>query len=297
MKKIKTKTIGVLMGGWSGEREISLQTGNAVCEALGRNGYRVVPIDCGRDLPYVLKEKKIDIAFIALHGRFGEDGCVQGMLEWMGIPYTGSRVLASSLCMDKAVLNPLVSTSGVILPKEVLYQEGVAIPFSPPWVVKPSREGSTINISIVEDAKNLAKAIAKAKESDTKILIQEYIQGHEVTVSVLCGKALPVIEIVPKSGFYDFESKYTKGKTDYLVPAPISEAATKKLQQISEKLFRELDCSGAARVDFILRGEIPYFLEVNTIPGLTETSLVPKAAKAVGISFDELVKTMLEDAK
>ena len=311
--KWKGKKIGVLMGGWSKEREISLRSGKAVYEAICRRGYNAISIDCDKNLPAQLKNHSVDVAFVMLHGNFGEDGCVQGMLEWMGIPYTGSRVLASSLCMDKAVLNRLVRFFDITLPREVLYEEGVQIPFSLPWIVKPSREGSTINIRIVKKESELASAIQTARESDSKILVQEYIQGREMTVSVLNGKSLPVIEIAPKSGFYDFESKYTKGKTEYLVPAPIPQDAQKNMQTISETLFKELDCSGVVRVDFILGSATPFkgsathckgtqspqphFLEVNTIPGMTETSLVPKAAKAVGIEFDDLVEQMLEGAR
>lgn len=308
------------MGGFSREREISLKTGSAVLEALKRSGYNAAGIDCGADLMEVLGAENIDVAFIALHGPYGEDGCIQGVLEWLRIPYTGSGVLASALAMDKAVLNHLGRDLGLHIPKEIvfdcryetlpaflkrLHQEfGLAIrqPKSEnvgfPVIVKPSREGSSINASIVRELSNLETAMTQALQSDCKVLVQEFISGKEITVAVLNGKALPSIEIVPKSGFYNFQSKYTQGATDYLLPARVSKVCLEKLRDISENVFRAIDCKGVARVDFIVNpvAEEPYFLEINTIPGMTETSLVPKAAAHAGISFEALCETILEGA-
>lgn len=301
----KNKKVGVLMGGLSKEREVSLKSGKAIAQALQSKGYSVVEIDCGRYLADQLKKSGVDVAFIALHGPLGEDGCVQGLLEWMQIPYTGSGVLASALAMDKAVLNRVSRDLEFLVPKEVMldahiesvdnFVQHFAEPF--PVIVKPSREGSTINMAIVHQPKELRPAIEKALQSDHKILVEEYIKGKEVTIAVLNGKALPSIEIVPKSGFYDYQSKYTKGMTEYILPARLSPCCIEKLNQISTLVFQIIDCSGVIRVDFIVTpDERPVFLEVNTIPGFTETSLVPKAAREAGISFEDLCEQILEGA-
>lgn len=298
--------VGVLMGGLSKEREISLKTGLAVLEALKRKGHNALGVDCGRDLPSQLKKENIEAAFICLHGPLGEDGCVQGLLEWMQIPYTGSGVLASALGMDKAVLNALSRDLGFIVPKEEIFDrrhETVEnflkrLELAPPLMVKPSREGSTINTTVVRKSAELKAAMETALKSDCKVLVEAFIAGKEVTVGVLNGKALPSIEIAPKSGFYDYSSKYTKGMTEYILPARISPACESRLADISEHLFRAIDCSGVVRCDFIVNGknETPYFLEVNTIPGMTATSLVPKAAAHAGISFEDLCEAILKTA-
>lgn len=302
----KNKKVGVLMGGFSPEREISLKTGGAVEGALKGRGYDTVAIDCTPRLARQLREAGVEVAFVALHGPYGEDGCVQGLLEWLQIPYTGSGPLASALCMDKAVLNGLSRDLGVCLPAESVWDarhesEGAFLArlgLKPPVVVKPSREGSSINITLVRDRSELSQALKRALASDSKILVQEYVEGKEVTVSVLKGQSLPSVEIVPKKIFYDYDAKYTKGMSEYVVPARLSEPCLKELASVSEKLFRAIDCSGFIRVDFIVgrEREKPYFLEINTIPGMTETSLFPKAAKAAGIDFEELCEILLDDA-
>lgn len=308
MAKWKSKKIGVLMGGISKEREVSLRTGKAIFEALKKKGYNIVAIDVGQNLVDQLKNNPIDVAFIALHGTYGEDGCIQGLLEWLQIPYTGSGVLASALAFDKAVLNSLSRDLGILVPKELIFDarhdnldDFVSTiydsRFTIPAVVKPSREGSTINVSIINDASQLKTALSLALKSDSKVLIEEYIKGKEVTVAVLNGKALPTIEIAPKDGFYDYQHKYTKGMTDYILPARVSEKCQKNMAVVSEKVFVAIDCGGVARADFIVTAEEKsYFLEVNTIPGMTETSLVPKAAAHAGISFEDLCEQILESA-
>jgi len=242
--KWKNKKVGVLMGGISKEREISLRGGKAVYEALSRKGYDVVAIDCDWKAVDRLKTEKVEAAFIVLHGPYGEDGCIQGLLEWLRIPYTGSGVLASALAMDKAVLNSLGRDLGLTLPKETIFDarhenldEFLLKQVGFPVIVKPSREGSTINVTIVKKKDHLENAITQALKSDCKVLIEEFIQGKEVTVAVLNGKALPSIEIVPKSGFYDFQSKYTKGMTDYILPARVSKHCIEKINEISERIF------------------------------------------------------------
>lgn len=294
------------MGGLSKEREISLKTGNAVLEALKRKGCNAVAVDCGTDLPTQLKKEGIEVAFVCLHGPLGEDGCVQGLLEWMRIPYTGSGVLASALAMDKSVINRLSRDLGFTVPRENFFDQRHEtvedflshLNLPPPVVIKPSREGSSINTTIVRREADLKPAIQKALQSDCKILVEEFIEGKEVTVGVLNGKSLPTIEIAPKSGFYDYASKYTKGMTDYILPARLSEKCQRQLAAISESLFKAIDCSGVVRCDFIVSGknEVPHFLEINTIPGMTETSLVPKAAAHVALSFDDLCEEILDTA-
>lgn len=301
------KKVTVLLGGISKEREISLRTGGAIAKALKSRGYEVVEMDVGDGFRLAddIRREKPDVAVIALHGKFGEDGCVQGMLEMLRVPYTGGGVLASSVGMDKSLCNLVADKLGIPCPKGVDYNsesddlrafvESFDMPM--PVIVKPSREGSTINVTIVEDRKGLSSAIEKAKGSDNKILIEEYIKGKEITIGVLNGRALPTLEIAPKSGFYDYKSKYTKGMTEYIVPARISEGCASKLQRWSELVYRAIDCYGTARCDYIVtEDERPYFLEINTIPGMTELSLVPKAAAYEGSSFEDVCEALLDGA-
>ncbi|HXV20597.1 MAG TPA: D-alanine--D-alanine ligase [Desulfuromonadales bacterium] len=300
--ELKSKKIAVLMGGLSAEREISLRTGRAVLAALQEAGYTAAGIDAGRDLAARLEAEKAEVAFIALHGRFGEDGTVQGMLELLGIPYTGSGVMASAVAMDKVTTKKILLYHELPTPAFDVFQRGIAKEeflsrhrhF--PLVVKPAREGSTIGVSIVRNAQELRAGLESALAHDDLVLVEDFIQGLEVTVGVLEGEPLPVIQVVPKGGFYDFQAKYTAGQTEYLVPAPLEGALYERLQQVAVAAFRALGCAGAARVDFMVREREFYCLEVNTIPGMTETSLLPKAARQNGISFGELVQRILDGA-
>ncbi len=300
--ELKTKKIGVLLGGLSSEREISLRTGKAVLAALQGAGYNAVAIDAGRDLSQRLAAEGVEVAFIALHGRYGEDGTVQGLLELLGIPYTGSGVMASSVAMDKVTTKQLLLFHSIPTPAFRVLRRGedaagaVAKTDRFPVVVKPSREGSTIGVTIAADGSAMARGIEEALKLDDLVLIEEYIAGAEVTVGVLEGEALPVIQVVPKGGFYDFHAKYTAGQTEYLLPAPLEPKLYARLQQASVAAFRALGCAGAGRVDFMVRGDEFYCLEVNTIPGMTETSLLPKAAAQAGICFAELAERILEGA-
>ena len=299
LKKMK---IGVLYGGISAEREISLKTGAAVLRALKELGYAVVGVDAGLDLPAQLKEAAIELAFVALHGRFGEDGRVQGLLEMLQLPYTGSGVLSSSLSIDKVATKQMLLYHELPTPGfEVVKTKEQADRLLNnsrhfPLVVKPAREGSTIGISIVHSLEALRHGIDTAAALDGTVLVEEYIDGLELTVSVLNGEALPIIQIVPRSGFYDFHAKYTPGQTEYLLPAPIDAGVYTQMQQAAVAACEVLGCRGAARVDFMLREKEFYCLEVNTIPGMTETSLLPKAAKAAGLDFNQLVEKILLDA-
>lgn len=297
MAILKNKKIGVLMGGLSEEREISLKTGAAILKALGDKGYKAVGIDAGRDISSVLIKKKIDIAFIALHGRYGEDGCVQGLLEVMGIPYTGSGVKASALAMDKTAAKKVMLYHGVSTPASCIYEEGVRPKIKAPLVVKPACQGSAIGVSIVKKDSVLKAALNEAGKFDGPVLIEKYVKGRELTVSILDGRILPTIEIRPKKGFYDYTNKYTKGMTEFVVPAEISKSLDKKVAKESLKAYEALGCKGAARVDVILDDKgTPFVLEVNTIPGMTELSLFPRAAQAVGLDYPALVEEMLKGA-
>ncbi|EKD41624.1 MAG: hypothetical protein ACD_73C00614G0001 [uncultured bacterium] len=293
------------MGGVSKEREISLRTGTAISGAMERKGYKVLRLDV-KDENFIktLLTTKVDAAFLALHGRYGEDGTIQGLLEWFKIPYTGSSVKASAICFDKVATKVFLSHAGMVTPAYRVFNQGEDLKsfvanfdLHFPVIVKPNSEGSTIGISRVFEKGELEGALNEALQYDKVILVEQYIQGREVTVGVLEGQALPVIEVRPKGGFYDFASKYTKGATEYLVPAPLDVALTQKLQRLGEKAFQSLECQGAVRADFMINSNNePYFLEVNTIPGMTETSLLPKAAQALGISFEDLCETILKGA-
>lgn len=297
---LKKMRIGVLMGGMSSEREISIRSGMAVYNALIGKGYDAVKIDVDRNIAEVLKRKKIDIAFIALHGKYGEDGTMQGLLEIMGIPHTGSSVMASSMAFDKAIAKDIFRSHGIPTPNwEVATTHDSRLTTHDfPVVVKPSREGSTIGLTVVKQKRDLQKALKEAGKFDDKIIVEKFISGRELTVGILSGKVLPVIEVKPKNGLYDYKSKYTKGMTDYICPAPLLKTIETKIKKIALNAYNVLGCSGAARVDIILdKKNRPYVLEVNTIPGMTELSLLPKAARIAGIDFPELVERMLLDIK
>lgn len=294
----KDQPVAVLMGGLSTERKISMKSGKAVAGALRTRGWNVVEIDVGRDLPQKLLESDVQAAWIALHGRFGEDGCVQGLLEVMGIPYTGCDVRSSAVAMDKiATKRALSGASQVRMAKDAVVTEMGTAPFLPA-VVKPAVGGSTIGIAIAHTPDAYAVALKEALELDRSVLIEEFVQGDEITVAVLEGRAFPVVRIVPKSGFFDFEAKYTEGMTDYEVPAAIPEAAANAAQRAAVEAYSMLGCAGLCRADFIVPAEgEPVFLEINTIPGMTATSLSPMAVGAEGIGFEELTERILLAAR
>ncbi|MCM8796959.1 MAG: D-alanine--D-alanine ligase [Candidatus Omnitrophica bacterium] len=289
--------IGVLMGGPSSEREISLKSGKAVQEALRGVGINVVGIDIKTDNVKenmrLIQYYGINCAFIALHGKFGEDGTIQKILEDLEIPYTGSGVEASKLAMDKIASLRLFEEAGLAVPAYEILEKNSNWSFSGnikfPLVVKPATHGSSIGLSIIDKNSALAEALNLAFSFDDRVIIQEYIRGREMTVGILDGQALPVIEIVPKKRFFDYEAKYQSGMTEYIVPARLEDSIAKKIQESAINAHRLLGCSGCSRADIILNElNIPFILEVNTIPGLTATSLLPKAAKAVGIEFVQL---------
>lgn len=297
--------IGVICGGISSEREISLKTGEGIYNALINLGYKAEFIDFKGDNINVFTN--IDIAFLALHGKYGEDGTVQGVLELFKIPYTGSGVLASSLAIDKIFSKKLFELEGILTPGYIGFDTNDDFDYNLifkkakkligfPMVVKPAREGSTIGITIVGNEAELESSINFAKIYDNKILLEKFISGRLLTVSIIGDKpyALPIVEIKPKSGFYDFKSKYTLGLTEYIVPAPLEEELAAKISRLSIKTHKSLGCYGVSRVDLILsENQEPFVLEINTMPGMTATSLVPKAAAAAGISFEKLVEIIL----
>jgi D-alanine-D-alanine ligase len=295
-RTLKTKKIGVLLGGRSSERNISLKSGNAVLQSLMRSGYKAVAIDASKNLLDTLKKQKIQVAFIALHGRWGEDGTVQGLLEMMAIPYTGSGVLGSSMAMDKAVMKLIFATARIPTPKYMITYNGKGSGFPVPYVVKPASEGSSVGISVVRTRQEALAAMKEALKYDSKIIIEEFVKGQEITVAVINGNALPVIEVRPKSGIYNFEAKYTKGKTEYIVPAQISAVIAKKASDIALAVYETFNLSGSARIDMLIKGKTPLVIDINTSPGMTETSLVPKAWAHTGKTFDELVETILLEA-
>lgn len=294
---LKNQKIAVLMGGVSSEREISLKSGKAVSESLARRGYNVTAIDVDRNLAAKLKRHGVTVAFIALHGRWGEDGTVQGLLEIMGIPYTGSGVLGSSLAMDKAVMKLLLQSVGIPTPVWCVVENGkntVKLPL--PFVVKPANEGSTIGISIVREKKEIGPALALARKYDRKVVAERYVEGDEITVAIVNGEALPVVQVKPAKGFYDFEAKYTKGMTEYLVPAKIAEKVAKEASDIAVKVYQVFELAGCARIDMLVEEGVPQVIDINTSPGMTETSLVPKAWNHLGRTFDDLVEAILMEA-
>jgi len=297
--ELKAKKIAVLMGGLSAEREVSLNSGSAVLKALVAQGYDAVGIDVGRDLADRLKNEKVEVAFIALHGRFGEDGSVQGLLELMGIPYTGSGVLASALAINKVFSKVVFSSAGLtVAPYQVLRRgEKLQLAFQLPVVVKPSREGSSVGVSIVREPGQMEGALADAFSYDSEILVEQFIKGSEVQVGILDGRALGAIEIVPKGEFYDFEAKYTEGGAEHILPARLPEAIYQKVLREGEKAHAALDCDCYSRVDFLVNeaGDC-YLLEVNTLPGMTDLSLLPEIARGAGIEFAPLVERILQAA-
>jgi D-alanine-D-alanine ligase len=300
------KHVAVLMGGWSAEREVSLRSGATCAAALTRRGYRVTQIDVARDIATVLTELKPDVALNVLHGRPGEDGTLQGVLEILGIPYTHSGVLASALAMQKDVAKEIFRAAGVPVPEGMVvsrFDAGSKHLLPPPYVVKPIAEGSSVGVFIVtEDHKHPPQELYREDWAyGDRVIVEKYIAGKELTCAVVGEEALGVIEIVPAVRFYDYEAKYAPGGSKHLLPAPVSSFVYQQARRLSLAAHRALGCRGVSRADFRYDDRIEgtgglVCLEVNTQPGMTETSLVPELAAHAGISFDELVKWMVEDA-
>jgi D-alanine-D-alanine ligase len=300
--QLKGKKIGVLMGGMSNEREVSLKTGAAILASLERLGMNAVGIDAGRDVCAQLVKKKVEIAFIALHGKYGEDGCVQGALTMMGIPYTGAGVAASAMAMNKRVTKLVCHSAGVRTPgwKDIVKGASLAQTLASvkaPVVVKPTSSGSSIGVSICLADADIEPAVNKAFEEDREVIIEDFVGGPLITVGILGDMIFPPIEIEPVNGFYDYANKYTPGGAIYHIPARLPKTALDEACQMSMKIHTALGCRGATRSELIVdKDGLPWFLEINTIPGMTQTSLLPKGAAALGMSFDDLVLTMLMEA-
>ena len=293
--------VALLYGGESTEREISIKSGKAVEEALKnlRLSYKVFdPIE-----KYTFVKKLVDyspdVVFIALHGKVGEDGTIQGLLDFLGFKYTGSPMKASAIAMDKSLTKDILKNYGVSVPESITVfslEEGLSINVKFPVVIKAANQGSSIGVYIVENEKDYRIYLEEAFKLDEKVLIEEFVEGREITVSVLNGKPLDIIEIRVKEGFYDYKNKYFSENTEYICPAEIEEKLYRDIQELALRCYQIIGCKGAARVDFILKEETPYFLEINTVPGLTDHSLLPKAAKNRGISFEKLIEEIIKDA-
>jgi len=311
------RKIGVLLGGLSAEREVSQRSGEAILRALSERGYDATPIFVDRDVDLILRQKQIDVAFLALAGRYGEDGCIQGLLELLGIPYTGSGVLASGLAMHKAKakqifrLHNLPTAPGYVFdgtadrlagessshggPGAVVAAHGS---FGYPVIVKPAGEGSSLGVGLARDELELEAAVETALRFDDEVLVERFIEGKEISVGVLEGQALGAVEIVPRKAFYDFRSKHTIGRSDYHLPARLSPERYRSALRMAVMAHEALGCEGASRVDLIVseRGN-EVILEVNTIPDMAPTSLLPKIAHAAGLAFEDLVEEILRGAR
>lgn len=307
-KDLREKKIGVLMGGSSAEREVSLKSGTAVYNSLRSLQYNVTAIDAGEDLCAVLKKQKIDIAFIALHGGHGENGAVQGMLEIMGVPYTGSGILASALAMDKEASKKVFLYHNIPTPPfKIVHSSEFKVRssgkrselktgFALPWVIKPATEGSSVGVEIVRDEAGLKGALKRAFAYGEKVVAEKYIKGKEVQIGILNDRVLGGVEVRPSLEFYNYEAKYTAGLTEYIFPPQLRKKVYDHARDTALAAHKALGCSGATRVDLIINAEgDPFVLEVNTIPGMTETSLLPKIAKNAGLGFGELLTRILGD--
>ena len=301
-----SKHVAVLMGGWSAEREISLRSGRACADALARLGYRVTRIDVGRDIAGVLATVKPDVALNLLHGRPGEDGTLQGLLEIVGIPYSHSGVLASALAMQKEMAKAVFRAAGVAVPEGIVasrFEVAKSHLLPRPYVIKPLAEGSSVGVFIVttDHAHPPQELTREDWAYGDRLIVEKYIAGKELTCAVMGDEALGVIEIVPTVRFYDYEAKYAAGGSKHVLPAQISPFVYQQVRELALGAHQALGCRGVSRADFRYDDSIegvggPVCLEVNTQPGMTETSLVPELAAHTGISFDELVRWMVEDA-
>lgn len=306
----KEEKIAVLCGGMSNEREVSLRSGNNVLNALRRLGYKNAEIvDADKNVAKALQDGGFKYAYNTLHGKYGEDGCIQGVLEILGIRYTGCKVKSSAICMDKEMTKNVLSSAGLNIIKSscIKYSDGLDINkavegLNFPLMVKPSAEGSSIGMTKVDNINELQKALDVAQKSDKKILLEEYLQGTSITVGVLediekgAVFATPILEFRTKTLWYDFEAKYTEGLTEFILPAKLDDKLTKEIQNMAIKAHKACDCTGVSRVDFLIYNNIPYVLEINTNPGMTDLSDLPAQAKTMGISYDNLVQLVLNTA-
>ncbi|MBQ3311818.1 D-alanine--D-alanine ligase [bacterium] len=306
-KIAKDKRIGVLCGGMSSEKDVSMRSGKNCYEALKRLGYKnaeLIVVD--ENIAQTLKEKNIETAYIALHGKYGEDGCIQGLLELLKIPYTGCGVMSSSICMNKEYTKRILANCPEIpLIKSVFVKRGEDVkektkPLKYPLITKPVCEGSSFGMTKVNKPEELEKAYNEALKYNDDVLIEEFINGFFITVGVLENEgktfATEILQIMTKTEWYDFDAKYTKGLSEFILPAKLSEEATTQIKDLAVKAHKAACCSGVSRVDFMVTGETPHFLEINTSPGMTDTSDLPAQANAMGIDYDNLVLLILNSA-
>jgi D-alanine-D-alanine ligase len=296
----RDRKVGILFGGLSAEREISHLTGTAVCQALRERGYAVVEIEVMADGRWIEQAREVDVVFIALHGKFGEDGNVQGVLEVLGVPYTGSGVLASALAMNKPMAKRVWQWHGLPTPQwQVIDREAPdrLTDLVYPVVVKPSAEGSSVGVSIVRSAEGLREALAAALRHDSQALVETYIPGKEITVGILGGRALAAMEVIAKGEFHSYEVKYTAGREEFLLPAPLPPAVYQRVLDIALAASQALGCTGYSRVDtrVNLQGDI-FLLEVNSLPGLTTLSYLPRIAAYAGLNYGDLIEAILQQA-
>jgi D-alanine-D-alanine ligase len=301
------RRVGVIMGGTSAEREISLRTGEGVAKALEARGHEVVRVTLDERVPadVAVRSARIDVAFLALHGRLGEDGCIQGMLEMMEIPYTGSNVLGSALAMDKLKAKEMFRLHNIPTPPyyavseaDLIDLEDVHGSFGFPVIVKPRGEGSSIGLALARDMNELRAALEAALEHDRFALVERFVKATEVHVGILDGRVLGAIEVAPKSGLYDYASKYTAGATEYILPPRIAPTRVRGVLNLAERAARALGVTSACRVDLLVtEGENEYVLEVNTLPGMTPTSLLPKIAEHAGLDYGALCEVILDGAR
>ncbi len=299
--------IGILCGGMSNEREVSLRSGKKVFEAIKRLGYdNSIFIDVDENIAEIIRREKIEIAFNVLHGKYGEDGCIQGLLEIMKIPYTGCGVKSSAICMDKNFTKEILKNLNIPVIKSICIRSVEELELAKtlkfPLMVKPVQEGSSIGMTKVDSFAELKDAFWLAKKSDDKILIEEYLQGESATVGVLednDGKpfATPILGFETKTLWYDYEAKYTEGMTKFILPAAFSAELTAQIQKIAVDAHKACECSGVSRVDFLIYDGIPYVLEINTSPGMTDLSDLPAQANEMGINYENLVQMLLNTAK
>ena len=297
-----TKHVAVLMGGWSAEREVSLMSGAAVTRALNDQGFDVTAIDVQRDMGTLLTRlyPKPDIVFNTLHGRFGEDGCVQGLLDILNIPYTHSGLLASALAMDKVMAKRIFQMAGIQVADHVIASSQTLSKthvMEPPYVIKPTNEGSSVGVHIVRSGDNTERFSEPGWPLGTSVMVEKYIEGREFTVAVIGDRALAVTEITTDRGFYDYDAKYLDGGSTHVIPADIDQGLYDEIMRLALLAHQSLGCRGVSRADFRYDGKEIYILEVNTQPGLTPTSLIPEQAAHVNISFNELITWMVDNAK
>lgn len=307
VRRLRKRKIGVLMGGWSSEREISLLSGQRVLNSLKNQGFQAAAVDINRNFVTQIRDAKIDLAFIILHGRPGEDGSIQGYLDMLGVPYTGSGVTASAVCMDKVFTKELFRRWDIPTPDDVVIgaDDPVATAlaeaekrFGYPMIAKPRAEGSSVGIELLEGRRGATERCERVRRGFGDILLEQFIPGMVATVGILVNEALPILELVPKrQKFYDYEAKYTRGETDFVLPARLDAKVEVQIKEMALRAFRRVGCKGFARIDLLVKAaKQPYFLEINTLPGLTDVSDLPAEAEAAGISYDELIFRILADA-